>query len=144
MAYSGRFRAQNPSKYKGDAQKIFYRSSWERKLMLYLDKHPAVQWWSSEEVVIPYVSPVDMKFHRYFPDFLMCTLKDGKEHVTMIEVKPEKQTRAPKKPKKLSNRYVVEVMQWGVNDAKWNAARAYCEERGWSFVIMSETELGVL
>ena len=59
MAYQGKFRPRNPSKYAGDPTNIIYRSHWELKLMSYLDKHTHVMKWSSEEVVIPYKSPID-------------------------------------------------------------------------------------
>ena len=67
--YQGRFKPDNPQKYKGDASNIIYRSGWELKLMRYLDKHPHVTRWNSEEIIIPYRSPIDGKMHRYFPDF---------------------------------------------------------------------------
>ena len=99
--YKGYFKANNPQKYRGDPTKIIYRSSWELKLMLYLDSHPDIIWWQSEEVVIPYLSPIDNRIHRYFPDFLVKKKKaDGTVEVEMIEIKPKKQTRPPKKPKR--------------------------------------------
>ena len=70
-AYQGKFKPKNPSKYKGDPTNIVYRSSWELKLMMYLDTHPNVLKWGSEEIVIPYESPVDGRMHRYFPDFFV-------------------------------------------------------------------------
>ena len=70
MPNKGRFRPKNPQKYKGDANNIIYRSTWEIKVMNYLDDNPNVIWWGSEELPIPYYSPVDKKMHRYFPDFI--------------------------------------------------------------------------
>ena len=38
--------------------------------MLWCDQqNSSVQEWGSEEIVIPYVSPVDGKRHKYYPDF---------------------------------------------------------------------------
>ena len=71
MAYRGRYIPSNPKKYKGDSSRIIYRSLWERKLMVYCDRNEKVLEWGSEEVIIPYLSPWDNKFHRYFPDFYM-------------------------------------------------------------------------
>ena len=71
MSYKGFFRPKNPSKYKGDPTNIIYRSRWELKFMVYLDSHPDVLSWGSEEVIIPYRSPIDNKVHRYFPDFVV-------------------------------------------------------------------------
>ena len=148
MAHKGTFRAQNPKKYKGDASRIIYRSSWELKLMAHLDMHPDVIEWSSEEVVIPYISPIDGKRHRYFVDFFVKRKgRDGSLESLLIEVKPAAQTIPPEvkitKGQKPTRRYITEVMTWGVNSAKWAAAEEYCKDRGWRFVIMSEKELGI-
>ena len=98
MAYKGKFRPENYKKYKGDYTKITYRSGWELKFMKYLDRQPNVLSWSSEEVIIPYKSPIDNKWHRYYPDFWVKT----KQGETLVEIKPKKQTRPPKlNPKKL-------------------------------------------
>ena len=69
MSYKGKYRPTNKRKYKGDVNSIVYRSLWERKFMVYLDTNPDITEWGSEEIVIPYVSPLDGKRHRYFPDF---------------------------------------------------------------------------
>lgn len=112
--------------------------------MMYLDKHPDVLQWASEELVIPYRSPIDGKVHRYFPDFWVRKInRQGKEDIVVIEVKPKSQTVEPKIQKKLTKRYLYEVQTWGVNKSKWIAAEKYCKERGWSFAIMTEHELGI-
>ena len=69
MSYSGKFKPKNYKKYKGDPTKIYYRSLWERRFMVYCDNNPNIIEWGSEEIIIPYRSPVDKKVHRYFPDF---------------------------------------------------------------------------
>ena len=69
MSYKGRYIAKNPKKYKGDSQRIIYRSLWERKFMVYCDTNESVIEWGSEEIIIPYLSPWDGRIHRYFPDF---------------------------------------------------------------------------
>ena len=144
MAYQGYFKPQNPHKYKGNPANIIYRSSWELKLMSFLDKHPDVIQWQSEEVVIPYRSPVDGRIHRYFPDFLIKKKNiDGKIETVLIEVKPDAQTRPPVKQSKITKRYITEVMTWGVNEAKWKAANEYCLDRGWSFKIFTEKHLNI-
>ena len=89
MSNKGRFRPKNPQKYKGDVNNIIYRSTWEIKVMNYLDDNPNVIWWGSEEFAIPYFSPVDRKKHRYFPDFIAKMRKsDGSVMTYVIEVKP--------------------------------------------------------
>lgn len=144
MAYSGIFRPKNPQKYKGDYTNIIYRSSWELKLMMWFDTHPDVLEWSSEEIVIPYRSPIDGKIHRYFPDFYVRKRnKDGVVETIIVEVKPYAQTQEPKKQKKVSKSYINEVKTWGINSYKWKAARDYCEDRKWKFQIITEKELGI-
>lgn len=140
----GLFKPKNPAKYKGDPTGIVYRSSWELKFMDYLDKHQDVITWQSEEFYIPYRSPIDNRIHRYFPDFLVKKReKDGTVKTVLIEVKPEKQTKPPKHPGKVTKTYIKEVYTWGVNEAKWKAAEEYCQDRGWSFHVFTEKQLGI-
>jgi hypothetical protein len=146
----GRFKPNNPSKYSGDPTNIIYRSSWELKVMMLLDSHPGVLRWGSEEISIPYESPVDGRIHRYFPDFFVEQInKNGKKEKILIEVKPKHQTIPPSQNNKLtpkgmiSKKYINEVMTYGVNQAKWNAAIEVCKDRGWKFQVMTETELGI-
>jgi hypothetical protein len=142
--YKGIFKPKNPHKYKGDYTNIIYRSRWELILMTYLDKHPDVKQWASEELVIPYRSPIDGKVHRYFPDFWVRKVnREGKEDITVIEVKPKSQTKEPKVQKRITKKYLYEVKTWGVNKSKWIAAEEYCKDRGWKFIIMTEHELGI-
>ena len=148
MAYQGRFKPKNPTKYMGDPTNIIYRSGWELKLMLYLDTHVNVLQWSSEEVVIPYKSPIDGRRHRYFPDFYLEQINtNGIKEKILIEVKPKYQTIPPvvqtTKTKKPTKRYINEVKTWGINQAKWIAAEEFCKDRGWKFQIMHEDHLGI-
>jgi hypothetical protein len=148
MAYRGIFQPKNIKKYRGNFQNIVYRSSWELKLMLHLDSHPDVIEWSSEEIIIPYRSPVDGKIHRYFPDFYVKKRgPSGKIESLIIEVKPKIQTGPPAvqetKKKKPTRKYITEVATWAVNEAKWKAAKEYCDDRQWKFMLMTEKELGI-
>jgi hypothetical protein len=145
MAYKGYFQPQNPSKYEGQHTNIIYRSSWELKYMIWLDKHPDVLKWSSEEFFIPYLSPIDGKVHRYYPDFKVKRKnKDGVIETIVVEVKPEKQTKEPVVQKKKTKSYLTEVYTWGVNQAKWKAAKNYCADRQWQFLILTEKDLGII
>jgi hypothetical protein len=144
MSYKGFFKPKNPHKYKGDPTNIIYRSSWELKLMVYLDGHPDVLEWSSEEFFIPYRSPVDNKIHRYFPDFkVKKRLVDGTIETVVIEVKPKSQSIPPTIKTKTTRKYIREVMIYGINEAKWKAAKEYCSDRKWKFMVMTEQELGI-
>jgi len=143
MAYSGKYTPINYKKYAGDHTNIWYRSLWERKAMQRFDLNPNVIEWSSEEVVIPYISPLDRKVHRYFPDFLI-KLKNGNVVETiLIEIKPDSQTKPPEKKKKATKKYITEIATWGVNEAKWIAAREYCLDRGWQFRVLTEYDLKI-
>lgn len=144
MAYSGRFSPKNPKKYEGNPTNIFFRSLWELKFMKWCDDNPNVIQWSSEEIIIPYISPVDNKYHRYFPDIKMKT-KDAKGNVktTIVEIKPLSQTQPPKKKKRVTKKYINEVMTYSVNQAKFLAAAEFCENRGWDFKIITEVELNI-
>lgn len=144
MAYSGIFKPKNPAKYAGDPNNIIYRSSWEARVMTWLDKNPGIITWASEEIAIPYYSPVDSKWHRYFPDFIVkVKTQDGKTKTMMLEVKPKKQTEPPVKKSRVTKQYITEVATWGVNQAKWKSATEYCKDRGWEFKILTEDHLGL-
>ena len=69
----GFFKPANPSKYIGDPTQIIYRSGWELRVMQYLDKNPNVIEWRSEEVAIPYRSPVDNRL-QFFVKELYVTI----------------------------------------------------------------------
>lgn len=144
MSYKGFFKPSNPAKYKGDPSNIVYRSSWELKFMRYLDAHGDVLEWSSEEFSIPYRSPVDGALHRYFPDFKVKKKNpSGIEETVVVEIKPAKETKPPTVQTKKTKQYLREVYTWGINSAKWKAAEAYCSDRKWKFMIMTERELGI-
>lgn len=142
--YKGKFKPVNYKKYKGDPTNIVYRSLWERKAMRHFDTNPNVLEWSSEEIVVPYYDPVQSKWRRYFPDFVIkIRLPDGSTRVKMLEVKPEKETKEPQKQKRVTKKYITEVTTWGTNQAKWKAAQEYCSDRKWDFQIITEKELGI-
>ena len=142
MAYRGKYQPKNPSKYLGDPTKIVYRSLWERKCMRIFDENPNVIRWASEEMAIPYLSPIDKKRHKYFPDFIIeIKNKQGEIETQMLEVKPAKYTRVPKKPKRMTQRFLNEANTYLVNQAKWEAAENVCEKKGWKFKILTEKEI---
>jgi len=144
MAYTGQFRPRNPKKYIGDSNNIIYRSTWECKVMSWLDLNDNIISWASEEVIIPYISPVDNRYHKYFPDFLVkVKTREGTTKTMMLEVKPKKQTRPPEPQKRKTKQYINEVVTWGVNQSKWKAAEEYCLDRGWEFKILTEDHLGL-
>ena len=144
MSYKGKYYPSYPRKYKGDPTNIIYRSLWERKFMVYCDKNDAILEWASEEIAIPYRSPVDNRVHRYFPDFYMKVKeRGGKVKRYVIEVKPAKQTKPPVKPKRQTKGYIREAYEYAKNQAKWKMAREFCADRQWEFKVVTEKELGI-
>lgn len=143
--YQGKFKPRNPKKYKGNPTNIVYRSSWELKFMNYCDLNENIIQWQSEEIVIPYRSPIDNKYHRYFVDFYMKIKQtDGAIKEYLVEIKPKKQTQQPNaNPKRKTKYWINEVKTWGKNQAKWDAAKEYCLDRGWEFLILTEDNLNV-
>lgn len=142
MSYSGKFKPKNYKKYRGDPTKIFYRSLLERRFMVWCDNNEKVIEWGSEELIIPYKSPVDKRVHRYFPDFYIKYVnKEGQVIREIIEVKPHKQLFPPKQPKRKTKRFISEVSTYIINQAKFSAAREFCEDRKLKFRILTEKEI---
>ena len=139
-----KYKPSFPKKYQGDPNNIICRSSWERKFCKWCDANDNIIAWGSEEFSIPYRSPVDGRVHRYYPDFIIKVREQtGDIKTYVIEVKPKKQTREPKKPKRQSKSYITEVKTYAVNQAKWKAADEWCKDRRIEFKIITEDELGI-
>ena len=138
MSYKGKFCPTNRKKYNGDINNIIYRSLWERKFMVYCDENKDIVEWGSEELIIPYISPLDGKRHRYFPDFYIKTKNSDK---FMIEIKPKKYTKPPKATKRVTKSFLHETKEWARNRAKWTAAQEVCKRHGWKFLIITEDHL---
>ena len=143
MTYKGRYFPTNPKKYRGNPNQIIYRSLWERKDMVYCVKNDAIIEWGSEEVIVPYLSPMDGKIHRYFPDFYMKVRQaDGSTKKFIIEVKPKSQCKQPvKNPKRRTTKWFNEVKTFAINQAKWKSAREFCEDKGMEFKIFTEDHI---
>jgi len=137
MAYKNKYIPINKSKYIGDLDSIICRSLWERRFCKYLDNSPNVIRWGFELLRIPYYSPIDNKHHNYIPDFIVeYTDKQNKKQISLIEIKPYRQTE--KKNKKIS---LKESVVYSINLAKWESAKQYCKEHGWIFKLLTEKEL---
>jgi len=144
MSYKGKYQPSYPKKYIGNSQNIIYRSLWERKFMRYCDMTPSILEWGSEEMFVWYMSPIDKKPHRYFPDFYIKVQEaNGKVKKYIIEIKPQRQTLPPEKPKRQSKGYLREVYEYARNQAKWEAAKEWCLDRGFEFKVFTEKELGI-
>lgn len=129
----GRFLPKNPSKYVGNANNIMWRSSWELRFFIWLDSNPAVIRWGSEELAIPYISPLDGRPHRYFPDIIILYKhKDGSVRKEIVEIKPYAQTVLTPKTSERDKLALV------VNQAKWEAATRFAEQMGAKFRVVTE------
>jgi hypothetical protein len=132
----GKFNLKNPDKYMGNKTPT-YRSSWEFAFMRFCDEHPSVSQWASEAIRIPYKNPLTGKHTIYVPDFfIVYTDAKSKQHVELIEVKPANQTIKEKLGRSRANQ-----AHWIVNQAKWEAARAYCKQKGIFFRIVNEDDI---
>ena len=144
MSYKGKYQPDNPKKYKGDPTNIIYRSLWERKFMKYCDLNENILEWGSEEIALPYRSPIDNKIHRYFPDFYIKVRESsGEIKKCIIEIKPKKQTIEPIQQKRKTKGYIYEVVEYAKNQAKWKAAEEFCKDRQWEFRVFTEEHLGI-
>ena len=138
-SYRGLFRPTNPKKYVGNTKQIVYRSLLERRFMRYCDLNQDILYWASEELPVRYYNPLDKKYHRYFPDFVVKTVNNDKY---MIEIKPSRQVAKPKPPKKKTKSYMRESFEYIKNQAKWQAAKSYCDDNGMQFKLITEKDLG--
>ena len=143
MTYKGKFKPKYPAKYQGDIKEIVYRSSWELKMMKYCDTTKSIIECGSEELVIPYVSPCDGRYHRYFPDFYVkVRTKNGSVKKYIIEVKPKHQCTPPERnPKRRTGVWYNKVKTWGINKAKWKSATEFCLDHNMEFKILTEDHL---
>ena len=144
MSYKGKYKPKYTRKYKGNPTNIIYRSLWELKFMKYCDDNRNILEWCSEEIVLPYRSPIDNRIHRYFPDFYIKVKENnGKVKKMIIEIKPKKQCVEPIPQKRKTKGYIFEVYEYAKNQAKWKAAKNYCLDRGYEFKVITEDELGI-
>jgi hypothetical protein len=139
-----KYKPSYPKKYKGNPNNIICRSSWERKFCSYCDLNENIIEWASEEFFIPYVSPIDNKVHRYFPDFII-KVKESKGSIKtyVVEIKPKRQTIAPVKKSRVTKSFIHECKTYAINQAKWKAADEWCKDRLLEFKIITEDNLGI-
>ena len=139
-----KYKPSYPQKYKGDPTNIICRSSWERKFCRYCDLNENILEWGSEEIALPYRSPIDNRIHRYFPDFYIKVKESsGQIKKYIIEIKPKKQTIEPQVKKRKTKSYIYEVYEYAKNQAKWKAAEEFCKDRLWEFKVLTEEDLGI-
>lgn len=136
MAYvQGKFTPTSPDKYVG-TYPIYFRSSWEFKLMQMLDTHPSVLNWASESIRIPYTNPFTNKYSIYVPDFFIVSEdKNGIRKAEIIEIKPLKETLLSEA------RGARDKAAVALNSFKWKAATEWAKQHGMVFRVMNETHI---
>ena len=139
---NGYYTLVYPEKYVGDPKNVIYRSSWEKRVCEWFDLNVSVVYWNSEGLIIPYFFTLDKKFHKYHIDF-MAKIRDrqGKVKTYVIEVKPEKEQLEP--TTRIKKRQMIEIPTYIKNQCKWEAAKAFCKERGMEFLVLNEYDLGI-
>lgn len=131
----GTFIPTNPEKMVGSLRP-FARSSWELRMMSFLDQHPNVIQWGSECIKIPYTNPLTGKSTIYVPDFLIRYAdKNGNQRAELIEIKPKKETIMEAAKSRRDKMFVI------LNTAKWTAALAFCARHGLKFRVLNEDSL---
>lgn len=139
------YTPKNPEKYKGKYP-IIMRSGLERKFVQWCDNNPAIAFWSSESLEIPYLDPFGkkdsngkIKTRRYYPDFIVKTIKN---ETFIVEIKPFNETQVPKKTARKSEKtYIEEVYKYKKNLSKWQACDRFCKNKGYSFKLITEKNL---
>jgi len=137
----GIFKPVNESKYRGSTP-VVYRSGLELNFYRWCDRNDKVLQWGSESVVVPYLSPKDGRMHRYFVDGVLVLKTPKGPKKFLVEIKPDKQTRAPTTSGRKSKKNLLyEQIQWAVNQSKWESAGNWCKKNGFQFVILTEKDL---
>ena len=135
----GIFTPVNQDKFIGN--KAIYRSGLELRFMRFCDSNDNVLRWGSENVIIPYISPLDGRVHKYYVDNFVI-IKEGeiiKKY--LIEIKPSSQTAPPKTKYRKQSHLIYEQTMFVKNQAKWQAAREFCKKKGLEFLILTEKDL---
>lgn len=135
---------KHPEKYCGKIKdSISLRSSWEFAVVNWLDLNEKILSWSSEECVVPYINPLDRRAHRYFMDFYCKYIdKNNKTIEALIEVKPFSQTQKPILTEGMSEKSkAYQIQTYIINQAKWEAAKRFCDKRGFKFIILTEKDI---
>ena len=136
----GVFTPKNKSKFIG--KNAVYRSSYELKFMRWADSNINVLEWGSENIVVPYVSPLDGRTHRYYVDCYIVIKEGDVVKKYLIEIKPHAHTLPPKESKRKKPSTVLhEQTQYILNQAKWKAAKVFAKKYNADFLILTEQHL---
>jgi len=135
----GIFVPKNSDKFIGS--KAVYRSGLELKFFRFCDDNKNVVKWGSENVIVPYYSPLDNKGHRYYVDNYIEILEGRKLTKYLVEIKHSRETKPPKTKYRNRKHLLYEQKTFVTNQAKWEAARKFSKKKGYKFIILTEKEL---
>jgi hypothetical protein len=125
---------------------IWYRSSWELKVCVFLDHNPEVVKWGCEIVEIQYYD-IKGQSHRYYPDFYLEMRTDNPNVYKrmVLEIKPMKETQPPQMPKnptaKALESFEYQLKLYQKNIYKWQRAIDFCKSRDLQFFLVTENHL---
>jgi len=130
--------------YNESTNQVLAKSNLELKAFMYFDNSESTTKWSLEPFAIKYISPKDNKVHRYYPDCFV----EMKSTKFLVEIKSSNETEYPKKPKKVTTKskrnYNKALQTFAINQAKWKAAKEFCDMNKLRFIIVTEKQLGTI
>lgn len=138
---------------------VYFRSSWEKKIMHWLDNNNTITKWGAECLRIPYQmthfdnGDTKIKEHSYFPDFYYeMRLSDGTLKQVVVEVKPMKEFQmvqdlnegklnVPENSMKKLKNFEYDLKMAYKNKQKWETMINWCNKKGYDFIIITEQHL---
>ena len=138
---------------------LYYRSSWEKKIMHWLDNNNTITKWGAECMRIPYQmthfdnGDTKIKEHSYFPDFYYeMRLSDNTIKQVVVEVKPMKEFQmvqdlnegklnVPENSMKKLKNFEYDLKMAYKNKQKWETMINWCNKKGYDFIIITEQHL---
>lgn len=145
---SGFFKPKNPEKYIGDLNKIIYRSGLELSFFKEMDDDKSVIKWEAEpeHLKVRYHSPIDAKYHTYYPDAYCEKIVNGALVKFLIEVKPKKYVLQPKVPKlngdssdsKKRSRFEASKRRFIIIHQKRKSAERLATLKGMKYIFITE------
>lgn len=161
--HGGNYIPKNKNKVikLNDEGGVYYRSSWEKKIMTWLDLKEEIIKWGSECFAIPYQithfnrGDVKLKSHTYYPDFYYeMAMSDGSVKRIVVEVKPMKEYKMVQDlhegrintPNNNANLRKMRNFEYDIkmaqkNSEKWKTMIKWCKEKGYEFIIITEEHL---
>lgn len=138
---------------------VYFRSSWEKKIMTWLDHKDEIIKWGAECLKIPYQmthfdnGDAKIKNHVYYSDFYYEMRKsDGELKQVVVEVKPQKEynmvlalnegkLKVPEKGTKKLKNFEYDLKMAYKNKQKWETMIKWCNQKGYDFIIITEENL---